>query len=34
VLTGLDLDFDPVVLAVAARVEAISVAELYTAYQP
>ena len=30
ILTGLDLDFDPVVLAVTARVEPISVAELYT----
>jgi len=30
ILTGLDLDFDPVVSAVTARVEPISVAELYT----
>ena len=30
ILTGLDLDFDPVISAVTARVEPISVAELYT----
>lgn len=30
ILTGLDLDYDPVVSAVAARVEPISVNELYT----
>jgi uncharacterized LabA/DUF88 family protein len=30
VLTSLDLDFDPVVSAVAVRVELISVTELHT----
>ena len=30
ILTGLDVDFDPVVSAVASRVEPISVGELYT----
>jgi hypothetical protein len=30
ILTGLDLDFDPMVSAVTARVEPITVAELYT----
>ena len=32
ILTGLDLDFIPVVSAVAARVEPISVGELYTQF--
>jgi len=30
ILTGLDLEFNPVVSAVATRVEPISVSELYT----
>jgi len=30
ILTGLDMEYNPVVSAVAARVEPISVGELYT----